>query len=628
MRTLTRDVRVARIGLLFFALALSFAFPPLDGFFHRLEGLLIDVHARLHTSAHGIDHIALVDIDEQSLTEIGPWPWPRERLADLIERLLAEHGARAIALDMILPDAGDAAGDERLAALAAHGPVTLAVAFDLGPRHPPLQHGNVGQGLQKAWPVASLTATGHLGNHAGLAQARCTGNIGFIPDADGALRRLPLQVGYAGRYYLTLSAALLDCIGWLEPRVIRSVPLDRNGLWTLQQWRAASEYTGARAADILLDRLPHGSLEGKLVLIGSSALGLADRVATPLSPTTSGLLVHATALAELLHRLKEPRAYTLPLSPIALSTAWCLILTLVLAALPLRPLNPAGLLLLSGFLLAWLMLAVALWHRLPADMVARMTGVHLLLLGGLIPYEWWRSQQQTRKVVSVLSHYVARPVLAEILRQTEYRPLEPKYHRITVLVVDMTGYSRMCESLPLEQAARFTQELLGVLTEPVLDHGGTLDRYAGDGLVAFWGAPLPYADHPLRALRSALALLERMRTWTPTCDIPPEELPLKLRIGIESGEALVGDLGTPFRSTYTAVGECINRAAKLESAARDYGLPLLIGPTAARFYRQAGLALSLVGRLDRGRTSFECWTLAEMAQAHTQRLHPSGRLQQ
>lgn len=610
MTVLLARVRTLRLIILASVAALAWVTPA--SWLQRLEGVLIDAYVALRATDVPDPRVALIDIDEASLRELGPWPWPRALLADLVERLIAQHGVRGIALDIVLPERADTAGDARLAALAEHGPLTLAVAFDLSNRHPPLLYGQPGQGGRYPPHPPAREASGFLGNHAGLARARCTGNIGFIPDSDGALRRLPLRVRYQGRDYMTLSAALLACTGALRFDALSTLPVDNEGLWPLRFKRRLSAYTTISAADLLNDRLEPGLIQGRYIVIGASAVGLADRVSTPLSTLTSGFAVHAVALDELLDHIDAPTPHT-P-SRAALMGAWLLGLTLLLLALPRRPLAPIWVATTLLLPLIALLSAGAFWPHLPAQALAHIVLAHSGCLIAVMTYEWWRSHRETKKVVSILAHYVAPAVLDEIVRHPEFRPLEPQHHEITVLVVDMAGYTALTGQLPLEQAAQLTREFLRLLTEPVLASGGTLDRYSGDGLVAFWGAPLPRADHALRALNAAHLMLQRVEGWQPSFGLGARHLPIRVRMGMESGHALVGDLGTEFRSTYTAVGECINLAAKLEAAARGRSPPIVIGPRMAAYCLRAGIPLRSIGTLHVGGMALEGFTLPDASQ--------------
>ncbi|WP_167761250.1 CHASE2 domain-containing protein [Duganella callida] len=171
---------------------------------------LRDMLVRRQASAQPEQRLAVIDIDETSLRAAGAWPWPRERLATLVEQLIGNYGARAVALDLVLPEPADTGGDTRLAMLARHGPVILPQAFDYN-GNVPLRVGKLTGGVPAPRADGAVAASGYIANHAGLADAAHIGNIGFIPDPDGVIRRLPMQTWFAGRRYPTLSLAMLDC---------------------------------------------------------------------------------------------------------------------------------------------------------------------------------------------------------------------------------------------------------------------------------------------------------------------------------------------------------------------------------------------------------------------------------
>jgi len=189
------------------------------------------------------------------------------------------------------------------------------------------------------------------------------------------------------------------------------------------------------------------------------------------------------------------------------------------------------------------------------------------------------ARRATRRALETLSHYVAEPVLRLLVKQGLDSSLAPSRQEITVLVADMAGYTRLTAESSLEESARLTTEFLEAITGPVLGSGATLDRYTGDGLIAFWGAPLPRPDHAAAAFDAALEMLAAVRALNEARQARGDPV-LAMRIGIESGQALVGDLGSSARSVYTAVGTCINLASRLQETARDMGEVLVLGPQA------------------------------------------------
>lgn len=557
-------------------------FPALSESYFANEWLR-DRIVRLHATTAPESRIVVVDIDESSLATIGPWPWPRKRIAELLENLLSHYGARGVALDVVLPEPADKEGDTRLAMLSQYGPVVLAQAFDYAAHPFPLHVGQVAGGSPANGLSNARAASGFIGNHAGLAQARYVGNIGFVPDEDGALRRLPLQTLFKGRHYPTLSLALFDCCsgaasGKPAGEGFRRIPFNRD-------WSA---YTAVPASDILDLSIPATAITGRLVLVGSSSLGLADRVATPLTPSTSGVLVHAALLSALLDEQAG-------LTPATWPGRWIAMLFVVLAALTAVYTFPrlsalANVALLGGASVIWL--ALAYWIS-PHDAYFSTTGPLasiLFLLAVAVPFDWQLSQRKSRQLLETLRHYVAESVVDELLRSDLKDPLSPRKLDVTTLVADMEGYASHVESLPMEEAAQLTCDFLDCLTRPVLAQHGTLDKYTGDGLVAFWGAPLPCADHADLALDAAREIVQEVRRFSAARQREGKP-PLRVRIGIESGLAMAGDFGASSRSIYTAVGDSVNVASRLEQLARDPSYDVIIGQGTASRTRRHRLKL-------------------------------------
>jgi len=545
---------------------------------------LRDLFAKASASAAPEPRVIVVDIDESSTARLGPWPWPRERVANLVETLLTDYGARGVALDIVFPDNADAAGDARLAALAGFGPVVLAHAFDFMRDRPvSLRQGALAPGLPlPAGPA--LPATGFIANHAGLARAPHIGNIGFVPDSDGVLRRLPLWTSFEGRAYPTLSLALLACCSGRPAPQLADGPFARVDF--RRDWSA---YTVVTAADVLAGAYPRADLAGRLVLVGSSSLGQGDRVATPLGSNRPGLGVQAAMLSQLLD-VQEGKAPTRwPGALLALLFAAGSVLFAMFAFPRLSAVTSVGLLgLISA---AWVALAFVASRHDPVFSVSGPLATNLFLLAFAVPYQWQVAQTRSRHLLDTLRQYVAPSVVQQLLRSDMADPLKPRQLDVTTLIADMEGYTAQVESLPVEEAARLTQEFLDCLTGPVIAHQGTLDKYTGDGLVAFWGAPLPEPDHADLALDAAQAILVRVAQLSATRCAAGYK-PLRVRIGIESGPAMAGDFGTSFRSIYTAVGDSVNTASRLEQAARDFPHSAIIGPgTVALAGRHRFLAL-------------------------------------
>ena len=581
------------------ALCLVAQLPQGPAWAHLGDEWLRDRFLRLQASDQPEQRILVVDIDEASLAQ-QPWPWPRSRLADMIELLLAA-GAKGIALDILQEKPADPEGDARMAMLSRHGPVVLAQMFDYVARPQPLAQGQLGGGQAAPAPGAAVPASGYLANHAGLAQARYFGNIGVLPDADGVLRHVPMSTWYHGRLYPTLSRALLDCCSGRP-----AAPLS-EGLVRVPYRRSRLAYDVASARDVLSGALAPADVAGRLVLIGSSSLSIGDRVATPLDESLPGLAVHAALLSAQLDAQSGLAPAPWPGRVIAV----LFILGVVVCASYMLPRRSAAAnaTLLGGSALAWLGLAYLIVPHDPLFAPAAPLLSILLLLAVAVPFHWQQAQQRSRQLLGTLRQYVAKAVVDELLRSDLKDPLAPRLLEVTTLIADMQGYTSQVESLSLEEAARLTTDFLDCLTRPVLEMQGTLDKYTGDGLVAFWGAPLPNADHADLALEAAARILHEVARFSARRaqqGLPP----LRVRIGIESGAAMAGDYGTSFRSIYTAVGDSVNTASRLEQAARDYPYDVIIGEGTARLAQRHRL-LPLGERHLRGKEkAIQLYTLA------------------
>lgn len=528
-----------------------------------LEFGIRDGLTRLRASSFPEKRIVLIDIDEQSLSAIGPWPWRRETLADLAEQLIEDHGVSHVALDMVLPEARDQRGDERLIQLAHERKLILSEVLDYATRDVPIRTGSLSPGHPIRDRIPSTQATGWVANHSGLSTAPCIGNIGFVPDVDGTLRRLALWSESGSRAYPNLALAIFLCA---HERQDRGRVTDE--LVTLRFPKTSEAWTLIPAHEVLQPHAELPMLANRIAIVGSSALGLSDRVATPLAGSVSGFFVHAQLLAELLDGPSKP----LPLPDGSVLLFWMLALSSLGSTLVRLPGGPSRK--LSGGLLAALMLSIVGIETLQPSTWPLSPGLLslLTLLLTLGSYEWARERSLARSSVQLLERYVSDAVLKSLLKTRNFDALQPRHTQITVLVVDLAGYSARVSTLSLEDSTAFTRQILEIMTRPVLAHGGTLDRYTGDGLVAFWGAPLsdPYAaDHAVQAALEIQTAIE-------------QEVGCQVRCGLASGEALVGDVGSTHRAHYTAVGNCINLAARLEALAKALGVQVLMDEATAQ----------------------------------------------
>lgn len=595
------------------AVALQWLAPqvPVVESFDRLVGDRLN-HVLASSTAE--DRVTIVDLDEASIAALGPWPWPRERVADLLDALAGRYEARAVGVDIVFPSPADSAGDARIAALAGFAPIVLAQAFDFVQRSETVTSGvPVFSSPSIVGKLAGVPATGFLANHAGLSHAKCVGNIGIQPDSDGRVRRVPLVSVWDGKKSPLLPVAMLAC------PLQRGVPVDalqhlqlpgtKAAQWELpfaRQWEA---YTVIPARAILDGSAPAALVRGRWVLVGSSALGLSDRAATPLAASAAGVMVHAAALTSLLDAV-EGRSPSLPFDGRWIAVAWTL-LTLAAGAWALGRFKawcfiPASIAAACG----WLALAGWLVTRGAVFSPSAPLLAYVLMLF-VISVELWMTQREQGQLLRSFATYVAPSVLNEMLLVGIENPMVPQHREITVVSADMQDYTGLTNRSTLQEAAQLTREFLQCLTEPILAHGGTLDKYTGDGLVAFWGAPIASPDHAAQALRAAQAMVVNVRAWNER-RIAQGLAPARVRVGVESGPVLVGDLGTRFRRTYTAVGDCINAASKLQAVAKTLSCDLVAGPTAARLAAGSGLVPVAKVQLPGHKEASQLWSFPSL----------------
>jgi adenylate cyclase len=605
------DSLILRFLLLSIALATAlFAttlFPPLKPIDHVLDDWRM--HAVLSTQEE--ERIVVVDIDEQSVAQLGVWPWPRTTVAKLLKTLIDDYGVSSIAVDMFIPEPG--AGDDELATQFSRPQVTGAVVYDLEHRNlrslslrlpapPPLTVID-GAPLQNGILVVA--------NHAGLIPGQ-VGHITPYFDDDGALRRVPPLVctdKLNCRPILTLSAyaSLIDrprmvlekgqgllaspwslAISGAVGAPIVNIPLDSNGALIVPYRHTNATWVRASAADVLTGKVNPAVMKNVMVLLGGTALGMGDVIATPASPVAAGLEPHVEILAALL----DNDFLTAPRGGLLFDTLLMLPFIAVMALGRFRKpaqraaIFPIWLLAAWGFGAAMAMLAFTRMSLLlPLTPLLLFPPLALLLVGLL---ELYRSGSEHDGVLALLAAYLPRPVairLAGLTHQGHARGKEvgvdATRREITVLFADIHGFAGITEGRPPELIARLMQRVFSEMAESVAQHHGTIDKFIGDAIMAFWNAPEDDPNHASHAMAAAQDIQRRIAALGPYC----AELgidALRIGVGVESGQALVGNFGSAHRRTFTALGEPVVLASRLEGLTNVYNEPLLIGPGCAR----------------------------------------------
>jgi adenylate cyclase len=585
----------------------------------------------------------IVDIDETSIARVGAWPWPRERMAEL-SRALGALGASLQIFDIVLPE--QRPDDLLLAQELARQQAVLAQVFSLDPRTP-VALGQVQGALERNAPACDPPlphAFGYVANTAGIASVPgvSVGHITPRIGPDGAVRHLPPLVCFEGRVYPALALAavvkgagvesawsLARGSGMLDPawRVSHphlpgiSVPIDGRGDARLSYRLPRRALLSVSAADVLDGRAPEALFRGAWVLVGATAFGIGDAVPTPHGGAVAGVEVHAQFISALLDG-RIP--YTPRGAPAVLLLLGALSGGILLLAARLRRFPTLGLPIL-GFLLglaflglhAWLQLAQHLWlgWGIPA-LFSVFAGI---FLGAA---EYARTRFERERLYGNLASYLPEPVAADIAFREPSGTIDAQRQEITVLFADIRNFSAYCEARPPEEAGALLHAFFTTATRVIESHGGLIEEFVGDAVMAVWNAPRPCPDHPAKALSAAQELYaETQELFRQT---PPGLEPLALGIGVETGSALVGSFGPARRRTHTAMGETVTVAARLQALTADLAQPILVGEGLAK-HLPAGAVMSLGSFLLEGlRTGRQIYAppLAEDSPAQDEKQHP------
>jgi adenylate cyclase len=417
------------------------------------------------------------------------------------------------------------------------------------------------------------------------------GHINFLPDPDGIYRRVPLAVRVADRLAPSLAVELLRRhLGGVPATVTlapdgvaairlgeRALPVDAAGQLWVNYLGPPRTFQHLPAADVLAGRVPREAIAGKIVLVGFTAAGF-DEIATPFAPVAPGVELQATVIDNMLHGRSLRRPWWVVPAEAALVVVIGLLVGLVLRGL--RGLGGVVAAAVLALLYAWGSQHLFTRAGLVLGAVYPLGAIVLSTLGGAA-WQAVTEEREKRRIREAFRHYL-NPEVTEMLAQDPGRlRLGGERCALTIFFSDIRDFTTVSEQLPPEVLGELLNEYLGAMTEIVFRHDGLLDKYIGDAVMAFWGAPVPVPDHAARCCRAALDMVAELETlharWR-TRGLPL----LEFRAGINSGQAVVGNFGSSQRFSYTAVGDDVNLASRLEGLNKEYGTRLLVSESTRR----------------------------------------------
>ena len=596
----------------------------------QLESLLYDARVRTLASNTIDDRIVVVDIDEKSLREKdrggeGRWPWRRDRLAQLLTDLFQKYGAALVATDIILSEKDESSGldvleqlahdqlknipefiaqldrlrpsllfDQRLSQAMTGGPVVLGYAFH---NDKPAVNTRLPEGLASAtWGLATLRAQSYPG-YIGLlpdlqAQAAGAGHLNPLRDVDGVTRRVPMLIEHNSRYYPSLALAVVQKLTAAPPLGVVTeaygegtrvemltlgpiqVPVD-GALNALVPFRGpAHSFTYVSAADVLQGKVSLNQFKNRIVLIGTSAAGLGDMVSTPVGVSFPGVEVHANLITGMLDdRLLQAPTYA---PSVELLSVIFLGLMMVLGGIWLTPVYT----LLLFFVVFAGTCALNVWLLTSQHLmlpIATPLGVLVCVLVFQMMYGFFIESRGKRQLSQLFANYVPPELVEKMAGNPSAFSMAPIERELTVLFADVRDFTSSSERLSPLELAEFINNYLTAMSIVIRDeHRGTLDKYIGDAVMAFWGAPYPNVRHAEDAVLAAMDMHREAQRLN--LDFLAKGLPtLNIGIGLNTGPMSVGDMGSKIRRAYTVIGDAVNLGARLEGLTKNYGVGILIG---------------------------------------------------
>ena len=586
-------------ALLLIALAQALGWWPALGR-DWLDAQLADL--RLHVSLLNTPdpQVVIVDVDEASLQQLGRWPWSRATVAQLVRELTGRQHAAALGLDVVFAEPQDQANpasalapDDDLAKALAGAPVVLGYYFTSdrdGRRSGQLPAPLAGQA---PWPPL-IHWSGYGANLASLTEAAAaSGFFNAITDPDGIVRSVPLVAGFDGALYESMGLAMLRLgLGGATLRLARAeagtrtltlqgsagtlaVTLDPRGTVPVPYRGAGGPQGGSfryiSAAEVLAGQLPAASLRGRYVLLGFTAPGLMDLRSTPVGEAYPGVEVHANLIAgalegRLVHRPAWAGTYEL--------AVLLLLGALYIALLPRLGLGGA-LALGGGIVLALLVLDAALYFG--AHLLLPLAGALLLTVATLVvdlALGFGAERRARRRLAQQFSSYVPPELVRQMQRDPKRYDMQARTEELTVMFCDLNSFTSLAENLPPAELQALLHAVLERLSRVIARHQGTIDKYMGDCVMAFWGAPVANAQHARQAVEAALDIRAALQAFNVERAAAGHGA-LAVGIGLSTGPVAVGNMGTALRRAYTVIGDAVNLASRLEGLAAGYGVDVV-----------------------------------------------------
>jgi adenylate cyclase len=595
----------------------------------EIEEYLYDVRLRWSMPNTLDEQIVIVDVDERSIAEQGHFPWQRDTMADLVNILFDDYGVRVLAFDMLFAEPEESTAlqlidqlrdrpglslpfdeleerwrtDRQFAESLIARNVILGFVFKpiVSEREPPetgmLPMPSLFAEQLEGIAIPFYSGAGYTGNFAELQGAAEFGAFFSYPRLDDVTRITPLLEAYQGDIYESLGLAAARLYLGNPPLQLefgddeefsgltlehirlgdRRIPVDEKTQAYIPFRGPQGSFRYVSATDVLNRRVAPELLQDKLVMVGTSAAGLLDLRATPVSDAYVGVEIHANIASGILdERFMSSPAYSPGIEAVQIAVN----LALMAAVMPVLSPALAVLLILA---LAGLNLAANFYLWSEAQLILPLASVliTILVMAFLqITYDYFIESRRKQRLGRLFGQYIPAELVEEIDASAEELSLEGENREMTVLFSDVRGFTTISEGLEPTELTQLMNEFLTPITKIIHDHRGTIDKYMGDAVMAFWGAPLRDPQHARNALCAALAMIDAMEKVTES--FATRGWPaIKVGIGISSGPMNVGNMGSEFRMAYTVMGDVVNLGSRLEGQTKTYGVNIIVSEETA-----------------------------------------------
>ena len=517
--------------------------------FYELESRSYDYRLEFKSGKKPSDKIIIAAIDEESLSQLGRWPWDRSVHAKFID-VVKKAGAKVVLLDVLFAEKSSANSDRALIDAAKKaGNVVCEVFFDFS-----------GKTITKKHPLIE-----------GLEEsASCVGSPNVFPETDGVLRKVRPVFFYEGKIYTHITISVASAYlnkPWQD--LTRNLPLDDNAEMLVNYYGPFGTIRYLSYYDILAGKIDNSELKDKIILVGYAAAGLGDRHVTPFG-IMPGIETIASNINALLN--SDFIKYSSQTANIIIFLFVGCMLTIVLPKLSAWK----STLLTASVFVIWT--AITYYYFTYRNTWIEYTPIALLILSLYVLITSWRfmtEEKEKRWLKKTFGQYLSPSVINEIMKNPDALALGGKRQEMTVLFSDIRGFTTISEASSPEEIVALLNEYLTKMTEIVFKYQGTLDKFIGDAVMAFWNAPIPQKDHPGRAVMCAVEMIEELKILQEKWRAEKKPI-IDIGIGVNTGDMVVGNMGSIERMDYTVIGDNVNLGARLESLNKEYKTHIII----------------------------------------------------